>query len=100
MFFFLRGSPKFDPRQGVIKFLVFPEFIKSPTHPTGGRGDVGQENCGLFPLLVTFFNLMASLIDYTLIRSFLLPEPQKFKIATKGPQNAQRTLCTKREINT
>ena len=62
--FFLRGGsqnskfsqfqifPKLDPRGG-HQISNFSQIQKSPKHP-GGRGD--QENCGLFPLFVTFFN--------------------------------------------
>ena len=37
---------------------IFSQIQKSPKHP-GGGGD--QENCGLFPLFVTFFHSEASL---------------------------------------
>ena len=42
----------------VIKFPIFPQIQKSPKHPGGGGG---QENYGLFPYFVTFFNLKAPL---------------------------------------
>ena len=47
------------------KFKIFPisnfsQIQKGPKHP-GGGGD--QENCWLFPLFVTFFNLEASLMN-------------------------------------
>ena len=70
MFFFLRGGsqnskisqfqtfPKLGMRGGSHQISNFSQIQKSPKHP-GGGGD--QENWGLFPLFVTFFNSEASL---------------------------------------
>ena len=64
-FFFSGGGSKdsqFFPNKvqggGVIKFPIFPKFKK--VQIILGEGG-SQENCGLFPLFVTFFNLEASL---------------------------------------
>ena len=63
MFFSERGFPKFNifpilnifqimsKGEGVIKFPIFPKFKKVQNI----LGEGGQENCGLFPLFVTFF---------------------------------------------
>ena len=65
MFFFSEGGfPKFKmfpisnfsqirSEGGGHQISDFFQIQKSPKHPGGGRG--GQENCGLFPLFVAFF---------------------------------------------
>ena len=42
-----------------LKFQFFSQIQKSPKLPRGGAG--GQEECGFFPLFVTFINSEASL---------------------------------------
>ena len=48
---------KLGTRGGIVKFQIFPKFKK--VQIILGEGG-GQENCGLFPLFGTFFNLNAS----------------------------------------
>ena len=53
--------PKLGTRGGGRQITNFSQIQKSPNHP-----------CGLFPLFVTFFNLMASLtliVDHPIFRS-------------------------------
>ena len=70
MFHVLRGVPKIQSSQfqifpklgkgrGGHRISKFSQIQKSPKLPRGGGG--GQEQCGLFPLFVTFFNWNASL---------------------------------------
>ena len=42
-----------------MEFQIFPKFKKVQNFL--GEGGGGQENCGLFPLFVTFLNWNASL---------------------------------------
>ena len=79
MFFFWRGegskNSKFSQFQifpklgtgGVIKFRIFPKFKKVQNI----LGEGVQDNCGLFPFFVTFFNSEASLYSI-LERSLML----------------------------
>ena len=52
--------PKLGTRGGVHQISNFSQIQKSPK-PPGGGGMGGQQNGGLFPLFVTFFNSEASL---------------------------------------
>ena len=72
MFFSEGGFPKLNifpiSNFSQIRYRVghqisnFSQIQKSSKHPGGGvGGEGGQENCELFPLIVTFFNWKASL---------------------------------------
>ena len=80
MFFYLRGGAH------KIKISNFSQIQKSSKYPGGRRGG-GQENCGLFPLFVTFFNSEASLtirLAYPLISSLKIPVLDNSKILSSG----------------
>ena len=52
--------PKLGTGGGGHRISNFSQIQKSPKLPRGGGG---QENCGLFPLFVTFFFLNAPLTN-------------------------------------
>ena len=57
-FFPISNLSQIRYRGGVIEFQIFPKFKKVQNF----LGEVGgQEECGFFPLFVTFFNWNASL---------------------------------------
>ena len=56
--------PKLGTRGEGHRISNFSQIQKSPKHPGGGED---QENCGFFPLFVTFFDWEASLRKYMIL---------------------------------